>query len=296
MTDVLSELPTLSFRGIEVPCTSIEGAFSHDAAQNKYVFRDEALIQSLGRKNITFRYEIPFRQGILKAPFKDLYLATFPEFLNACRDRTAGTLEDPVAGAFQAKVTQFSYTADPDMRDGVTVSAEFVHAPAESELDTSIAIIAPTLENATDLAGALDQEVAKVDWKQEPSPEPYTDPLSAVTGVSDQIGGIIDRTGAAFDNVAFKIDRMNDSLESLADIKNWSVWRGGKDLKNALGRTKDNLGGGARPIGIHFVQTDSGLADVRFATRNTVAELLKLNPRLGFEIPANTYVRYFKDK
>lgn len=294
MVDVLRQLPHLAWRGIEVPCVSIEGGFQHESADQKFQFRDEELIESLGRRNLTLAYQIPFREDLWLTPAPHLFTVVFPKFLDACLDRSRGTLLDPVLGELPAKVTQFRYRADPTRRDGVDVEVEFVKSPKQGEL-AELDVRADEIEGNKAAAKSLDQQAALVDWKQEPSPEATLDPLSAITSVFDQVSANIDKVARAFDNAAFKLDKMNRSIDRVANVRDWPVKRSVLRLSASLQRTREHVGSSGRAIKIHELAVDMQRGALATALNNSLGDLITLNPQIAQApvVRAKTRVRYY---
>lgn len=292
--NILAQLPDLSFRGIAVPCVSIQGGFSHDNAQHKFVFRDDELIESLGRRNITLSYGIPFHEELFKTPQPKLFTVVFPQFLEACRDRTTGILVDPVLGELPAKVTQFEYTADPNRLSGIDVHVEFVHAPAQDALP-ELDVEADDIEGSKAIAKNLDNQVGQVDWHQETPPEPFLDPFSAVSSVFDQVSTNIDKVARTMDNIAFKVNKMNDSIDRVADVRNWPVQRSGQRLKASAQRTKERVAGAGRPVRVFTTTMNINRGALAASLHNTLGELITLNPRVSQSpvVKARTQVRYY---
>ena len=103
MTDILKSLQRASWREIEFPVMQVRDfGFQHDQAQHRYLFLDAQLIESLGRKNPTYKYIIPFREDIAKGPWANLFTQVYPDFLDACQDSSRGVLVDPAHGALPA--------------------------------------------------------------------------------------------------------------------------------------------------------------------------------------------------
>lgn len=294
MTDVLKQLPHLSFRGIQVPCVSISGGFQHESADHKFQFRDEELIESLGRRNITLAYTVPFREDLFLTPQGQLFTVVFPQWLDACRDRSRGPLVDPILGEIPAKVTQFRYNVDPNKRDGIDVDVEFIHAPEQNSI-AELDVTTDEVESTGKAFQALGQQAELVDWKQEPPPEPFVDPFSAIGGVFDQVSANIDKIARTADNMAFKLDKMNKSIDKVADVRNWPIQQSARRLMGSIQRSKERIGGRGRRTSIYQVPVDTQRGPLAANLGNTLGELITLNPRIAQTpvVQANTQVRYY---
>ena len=293
MTDVFKNFQKASFRGIEFPVANAEIGFSHESAEHKYIFRDDSLIEPLGRRNLTFRYDIPFAENFPRGEWSNLYTSVFGEFLNACRNKKPGVLETNDIGAFRAVCASFSYTIDPaSFRSGVMVRVEFVHAPEASDIEAEIAF--GSLASVENIAGALDRAVQAVGWKEEEPPEPFRDPISSITAAADSINRQSDRVASKFDQISDRLDRMNKSLNRVADVKNWSVFRANQRLQDALIRTKKEHEARQRKIAEFANDAPRMAGDIAAQHGMTLAELLRLNPRLPLpEVPPGFPLRVF---
>ena len=134
MTDILARLPKASWRGIVFPCSGREYGFRQEFARHRYVFRDDELIDSIGRENPGYTFQIPAREDLAKGPYANWFTVFYPRFLNACLDRTVGDLMDPVHGRRKCKCASLRETLDVGKRDGVDIMVEFVYAPDEEAM------------------------------------------------------------------------------------------------------------------------------------------------------------------
>lgn len=292
--DLLRTLPRLSWRGIEVPCTGRSVSFEHDGVVHKFSFRDKELVESQGIRNYRFRYTIPFREDITKAPYRALFTEVFQSFVLACRDRTSGPLVDPVLGQFDAKVLSFSDEAAMDRRDGVDVQVEFIESPPGQEVAVNVA---PQVITAGD-AKAIDAEIERVDWKQEPPPESTVDPLLAVDGLLRQVENVGSRVGASLEDFAFKLKRVETSLDRLADPATWplraSVRRARHDAHSAIAGIKQTATGVV--IDHLTLSRDMPLSVLAAELKTELRVLLAMNPGLSREpaVRAGSRVRYIR--
>lgn len=295
MTDVLSKLPTLSWRGIKVPVVGEATArFAHDDVQHKFIYRDGALVESTGAQNWTFSYTIPFREDIAKGPWKHLYTVVLPNFILACRDGSSGELVDPDLGLFRAKPTELTRTLDPSKRDGADVRVEFVHSPdPEDQLDLLVDL--PNLSAIKGEAGALDLEALRVDWQQEPSPEPSADPLSAIDGLGQQILFQADRVSNKLDDTAFRLEKLEKTIDKLENPQLWPLRRSSRRLRGSIARVAEKGQNPGQRVIVVLNRYERTLSAVAAEGGMTVQQLLELNPAfaaLGI-VPANASVRRY---
>ena len=295
MTDVLSKLPHLSWRGIVVPIMGEATArFAHGNVAHKFIYKDGELVESTGAQNWTFSYTIPFRQDIAKGPYRNLYTVTLPDFILACRDGSAGELIDPDLGQFRAKPTDLTRTLDPNKRDGADVRVEFVHAPDQAD-EVDLLVGLPNLASIKNEAGALDLEALRSDWEQEPSPEPSADPLSAIDGLGQQILFQADRVANKLDDTAFRLEKLEKTIDKLENPQLWPLRRSSRRLRGSIARVAEKGQNPGQRVIVVINRYERTLSAVAAEAGMTVQQLLELNPAfaaLGI-VPANGTVRRY---
>jgi hypothetical protein len=323
--DVLSKLQTLRFRGIAVPVTRCTMAFSQEQSENKFLFRNNAIIESLGRKNLIFTYIIPFREGVSVGDYKDLFTKTFYDFLNACRDSTAGKLEDPALGMFDAKCISWSGDLDALKRDGADVTVEFIHAPTENEVDADgIINVIPTVNDGKDAARQLDDTVSKVKWVQKEPPKPTVNPLDAISGIMRQGISYADRVGAAISDTIARTNNILDALEvgskktseilkrtsgeaaqlnkdtttRITTADQWLIKRQCMDLKDTLASVENVIFPNETvKIGVYTVTQDISVYELARQLGMSYMDFRRLNPReTEPTVAKGSIVKYKKTK
>jgi hypothetical protein len=142
-------------------------------------------------------------------------------------------------------------------------------------------------------AGALDQEVARADWKQEPAPKPTVDPLQFVSGIGQQSLAEIQKTSAKLDDLAAKMDTVEKTCDKAENPQNWGIRASARRTRESALRLKARLsedpGTKLRRITTNSAKLLAGLAQ---EVGMTLEGLLKLNPglaRLPF-VPAGTTI------
>lgn len=272
--------------------------FQQAQTEHKFIFRDEALIESLGRQNPTYRYRIPFRENIARGPWENLFVSVYPDFLDACLDRSRGVLVDPAHGGLPAKCVSLSETLDVTKRDGVDVEVEFIRAPAETDHLTDLGTVIRTLEGARGMAGALDRQIAKVPFNQAEPPKPTISPLDAVSAVAGQLETGVNRVSAAFADAAFRVEKASTSIDRLKDPGAQPVLQQAARLRAALLDLEERVDPvGARPLRRLTTTVDYTVSSLAARTGMTIQELVRLNPTLARTpfVRAGTDLRVFAD-
>jgi prophage DNA circulation protein len=297
VTDILKQLRPASFRGIGFPAAGTRDfGFAQEQAQHRFVFRDEQLIESLGRQNPTFRFSIPFREDIALGPWKNLFTEVYPRFLAACQDRTAGILVDPIHGNVRVKCVSFSESLDATRRDGVDVAVDFVFAPESTDdVASQFQQVATTLEGAAVQAVRFDQAALNLspetraqlaDFQRE-SPTARTDIFTAIRSVSDQVNQNRNRVSAQLQDAAYKMERTRESLDQARNPEVAPLRRDVARLELAARNLDESARRPPRPF--RPVVAAEPIGRMAFATRYQVSvdDLIEFNPALAniFVIP-----------
>lgn len=307
MTDILQSLNDPSWRGIKYPITEWDFGFSQDSEKHRYLFRDEELIESLGTTSPTYRHSIPFREDIVRGPFENLFTRVWPQFRAACLDRTKGILDDPFDGPVQVKVATLQATGDPDRRDGIDVTVEYIIAPDE---DFDRQDVGSEISNLTAIRGlkdffsrpALTTSQATKDALAAFNKDSGTgrlNPLDAATGAINQVEAAGNKIAASFGDVAFRAGKLDDAIRRNADPKDSPLRANARAMQlAALDLQKRALGGSfARNRKVRVYTTLSPIGKVALAAKlgMSVADLIKLNPSIARmpQVSTGTQVAYF---
>jgi hypothetical protein len=296
MADVVALLPPFKWRGVQYPVTSRSVSFGHEGASSRIQYRDNEFIEQLGAHSLTFRYTVAMREDIaIKADvYSHLFTEGLPALFRDMRDRTRGILEDPIYGSFACVPQRFDEEIDLQRRDGVDVQIEFTHSPdiaadfAESPN--------PTIQGLATDAGALDAEIKKVDWQQEPSPEPSMDAINAITGVGGQLEANVGKFTSALHDTAFKLEKIETQAKRLENPDGFHIQQAARRNRAAV----TELGKRAKDPNKRIVSVSKAyqrtISTVASEAGMTVKELTDLNPslvRLPY-VPANQPVLVFK--
>jgi len=279
MTDILARLTIASWRGLGFPCAGRQYGFRQEFARHRYVFRDDELIDSLGRENPTYSFTIPAREDLAKGPWTNWFTTAYPDFLRACLDRSVGTLVDPVHGELQAKCASLSETLDVNRRDGVDVQVEFVYAPEEAAEAPAVLAI-ESLEGAQGMAGFFDRESTKVDYKQEEPPEPTLPLFDAIRGIGDQLEVAKSRVIANMARLSSQMEQLDKRVDSLKNPDNQPLRRNARRLAVAAYRLNETATTPPNPTKIVINQMEIGIIALAAFHKMSVGALINLNPAL----------------
>lgn len=308
MTDIFKDLPRLTWRGIEVPVSHRSVNFEQELAHHKYAYRDGQLIESLGRHNWKFQYTIPFREDITKGPYKNLYVATFSTFLQACRDNSAGELQDPVLGVYMARCESVSVETDVNRRDGEDLQVTFVHSPDADEIEATGAAASGLLgavQQKYDLSSYLSYFVTPdlplAEDLKDLLPGVGTDALSLISGYGARAVAYVDQVDAALADYEFKVDKIIGVLEKIDNKinnpQNMPVIRTALRVKDAVQRARFKNATLGRTILSQVTNNDSTASALANAFGMSLQDFLLINSGLPMPlVPAGTTIFYFQPK
>ena len=281
MTDIFKDLPRLKWRNIEMPVAERRVSFEQELARHKYAYRDNELVESLGCHNWRFEYTIPFREDIDKGPYRNLYVETFSTFLQACRDRSEGVLDDPVLGLYKARVESLSIQTDINRRDGEDVQVVFVHSPALDEagdLSETTASRLPGRQIVEELGVDIFDQIARIGTK--------------VSVYANRI----DATLAAYES---KIDKVIDKFIALNELKNnpqnMPIIRSALRAKDAVERARFLSVTSGETIVSRVIDRDTTVNLLASGLGMTLSDFLLLNANLPTPlVPSGATVFYFQ--
>jgi hypothetical protein len=281
MADVFALLPRFSWRDKEYPITSHDVSFAHEGAQHRLSYKENGLVEQLGPHSPTFRYGLAMREDIAVGPYKNLFTVGLAQLYADFRNRERGILIDPVYGLFVCVPTSFQSTSDPEKRDGVDVSVEFLHSPDIDAIEGTESQLSPGALSSD--AGALDEELQGIDWEQEPSPEPTADPIDAITGVGSQIENNANKISASLDAFAYRCEKAEQQIDRLENgAPAWPLQRAlRRNRYNAI-QAKKRLSTDPTKKVISVTNSyERPLSVVANEAGMDLVELLRLNPSLA---------------
>lgn len=295
VNEALRFLPPASFRGIEFPVVARSHGFQHSSARHKFQFRDDELIESLGRQNPTWRYTIPFHRGFARSQYDDLFPDRFAAFKIACLDKTGGELIDPIDGNRRVKVAEYAELLDVTRKSGVDVEVTFVQAPADQPAQQDF----PSIPKAREAAVQFDEQVAEIyRLRQEAPPEPTVNPFDALAGIADQTNAAFNKVDASIRRVESEARNAEDSIERLREPKLAPAKRNARNLQRAAVDLLDSLSvNPGRPVRTHTVLFATGPKSLASFLQNTLAEFFRLNPRQVGKVTVEKgeRVKYYAD-
>jgi hypothetical protein len=290
MSDALRLLAPFEWRGQIYPVSARDYGFRHEGSPVSIQYRDGQLYDMTGAQSPTYRYTIPMRQDIAIGTYKNLFTEALPILFAAMRDRSTGLLVDPIHGPAKCKPQTYAESLNLGMRDGIDLEVEMVESP---DLVDEEEVFKPiSAEGLTSDAGALDAEIERVDWQQEPSPEPTVDILDAVSGAFAQVDANIGKFNSGLHKYAFQMEKIEASAAKLQNPDGWQIQRAARRNRAAAlalaGRGRDPS---KRIVAVRnkYEKTISGAAS---DAKMTVQAFIRLNPSLAAlgRVPAGTII------
>ncbi len=151
--DAVSSLPLLRWRGLAAPCIESPWEGGHEQAPRAYPYVDAEGHDNTGRRSYVVRANLAFNNTIEA----DLFPDRLRQWVAALEDGSAGRLEHPVLGTFDARVLAWAGTLSAQDRGGVTLSVTWT----ETMLDpTEPSTFATANISAQAVARAADESMA----------------------------------------------------------------------------------------------------------------------------------------
>lgn len=288
----LDNLAVFRWRAEAYPLARRRVSFRHEGVEHTIQYRDFEFIEQLGAHGLTFAYTLPMRETVAKGPYEHLFERGVAQLTRDMLNREPGQLEDPILGSFRCVPINYDDETDPNKRCGTDISVEFRHSPELTEEDPSIRNLSG-VAGITNNAGALDEEVARADWAQEPTPEPTVDVLQAADGVISQGLAQIDKASAALDDFALKMENLEATCDRAENPQNWGIRDSARRNREAAIRLKKRLTESpVTKLRAFTTKSVRLISDLAKEVGMTVQELLRLNPGLARfpYVPAGTLV------
>lgn len=280
-TDVFRLVPHLEWRGRIYPISGRSVSFRHEQIEHKIQYRANDFAEPLGPHSFLFRYTIPMREDIAKGPYKSLFNTGLTVLVRDCRNREPGILLDPFYGEFRCVPTSFEETVDVNKRDGTDVQVEFLHSPLFEEGEPLLRDNITGIEGLVSSAGGLEADVQAADFNQLPSPTGLTDALSAINGVGQRGLRQIDRTASKLDDVALKLQKIEETADRAENPQNWRLRDSARGARDQVLRAKERITEDpTRKVQRVVVRYNRTISSIAVETGMSIIDLLSLNPHL----------------
>ena len=303
--DVVSQLPQLTWDGRPAFCSSLETSGGNRLAQRMYPYVSGAAHDNVGADPLRVRGTLHFLNGIPSGG-EPLYPSQWSKF----RDRLDGeirTLAHPDLGEIRARVVDWSYAISPASVSGVTVQVSWEQSL--EDLDEVVSFATASVD-AKVAAAAVSEAMKKLGIAY-PTGAPKGDLVGAVTGVLDagfsiatDIQGEINKINGALDRIESSLERTMKAIETTDQAaidaivgapERWILQAGIDNLRAIFSQALRVSQAKARRTVVYVATTDTSVAGLALALKNSVQDLIGLNPGITASpvVAKGTPVRYY---
>lgn len=288
MTEVLSQLPFLTWRGLAAPpCESVSFSWANDLAARAIPYVDVDVHDDVRRKSAEFKVRLFFCETVEPGAFTQKW----PQWLDAIKTGTPDYLVHPLLGTIRARVAHVGGEVKARMRDGVVVEIDFI----ETNEDPSV--ISADITSQSDIlvaAQAADAAASSfgVSW---PSSPLGTSIFSAISGIRGSLFSFDFDSSASVTQIIGNISQMIDAVEAVDDHQRYAaddallaVWR-------QLYQAQQLISARARRVLSRVVANDTTLDRFARETSNTLQDIMQANlfALRAPIVPKGTTLRYF---
>lgn len=303
---------------VSFPVTEVSTSFSQDVVQHKRPNVPGAQLESLGSNPVVFKIKAPFLYGLQRGngeTWKDLFPQTFAKVIQILNDQVSPvlTFTHPTMGQFTVKPQSASTTVNGEMRNGQIIEFELI---TTNELNTALSSIltANAFSTAQSAAAIYDQQVLTL---KPPPPSSVTSInltqlLQQVRGVMEQSSLFLNRGLNVVSNALYQIQQIKTTLDAINNpgtgtLQNQldRITAGIYSLTNNTDLSKNNnnsvksstsrslaigqvnqsktntFNTNNTSLGVYIVPVEMTLANVALVIKNTVDQLIQLNPSLS---------------
>ena len=329
MPDLISPLNALgllteaSWKGIPFPTSQLRLSLSQDLAEFRYWQVDGARFEGTGMAPIVYNMTIPFRNNLASGRSEgwrsgQLYPDAWQRFLSACSDRRPGTLVHPAIGPVFCYLKTADTEWDPNKRDGVDVTAQWIQS-----IDDSVQPIVPAVQAQAGMTmAAIDLDNAIFALTPRPTNPIYkpnfADTIRSILAVGDHISLARKQYAGQIDGVIYRAKAIEASiigatagtLTAIALYPSapattgrallWPIVTSCERLRSACYDQQRKLLASSRDMSAYVVpqRTTVAMLVVSIGGGTTLSDLMKLNPTLAGKaiVEAKTLVHYYTPK
>lgn len=294
---VVQGLPPLKWRGLVAHCEDASFSFSHTQVERGAYGIDAAWHDHARRNPIQFKCTLHFVNtmfGAAKSSTRQ-YPDNYNKWQEALFDGSAGKLHHPMLGEINARAMDGEVTLVAQNQAGVSVRASFVETIVD--ITREVDYENPQV-NIKDLAAAVAKDASKYKIN---FPRGILD-KSLEDAIDSFLGNIhaFQMTASGYaTQIVGKLDKMISQVEAVADpsimplhtnlVHLWDAMRTrAQQAEKAAGRSTSRL----------VMVTDSTLDKVAADFKNSMSEIMELNPHLISRpvVPKGALVTYYTDK
>lgn len=279
--DLFANLAAGEFDGITIPVVSVKLRTGSAAAFHRYPFRAGVDIEYTGREPVSGVIQAAFFRGLFKYPFAsdDLWPGAVTRLRERVQEQRSGKLVIPPLGTLDKAKIDIEEDYSPTRRDGCLVTISFVEDSKERFVKS---VLPSAATRAETFAAKADLKLAALKLSadlEDPTTGVRLDFASFLSAVLFQINLLDQRIADRVYALDQVIERCNELIKAttLRNTANWETSFAIRRLADSVIELKDNLSL-SDAITLYTTAATMPAAAVAAATRNTVEELLELNP------------------
>ncbi|HEY2516944.1 MAG TPA: DNA circularization N-terminal domain-containing protein [Polyangiaceae bacterium] len=309
---VVRNLPEFRWKGISFPTKSFRVHLAQDIAEHRYVEKDGAELEGLGRMPLEFEARIPFLNSLTPGPQEKwppgaLYPGVYRQFTAACAKKSKGTLDHPEFGAITCRFIHAETDWDEATTDGVWVTATWRETFDATNDTTAVLVQVNPMSAAIGAASDLDSFIPQIKpaLPKLPQYQPnFQDTMRSIQGVFDTAALLSRRVAGQINEVGYRCNAILDAMggavnspaQAIQSVQNGPARDAIDRLRVACIALQGNLNTSGKKIGLYSVGLQpTTLASVAQQLSASTLDLITLNPTLlrSAVIPLNTSVRYY---
>jgi hypothetical protein len=292
--DAMSQMPPLSFGGIEFPYQEIVIKGGGDDVEHKYPHTAGAANEKQGRELYHVSIKTDFHNDLAGDEWADLYPHRLEALIGWFEQQNTDKLRLPNKAPFQAYCTNWKRTLTVKVRSGEAVELDFKEDRNEDltkELD--FAIERRSAEEQLERFNALGDEL-------DPKPSIFdqiTDAINGVLGYLDTAEMYGSLVAAKIAGVTRLLRTADETVDELNHPRNHEVLEALHDLWDTMLRVEQDLFEGGTPLDTYTVPTEMTATEISIAIyldASKTEDILALNViEDAMSVPAGTKIYYY---
>lgn len=293
----------LQWKEVAFPFSHFRNRLRHDLVIHKFVDRDGAHVEAVGRAPLEFSARVPFLNGLDAGSQEHWQRPLYPfvrdNLLRVAVDRSSGVLQHPELGNITCKLQTLEWELEAQVRSGVWADISWIETDDTGvDLQQDLANPSP-LANAQAAANDLTFQLQTIDPRL--IPQPYVPPIgfddlmNSIRGVIDTPTLLAKQTAGRVDNFIYEADAMEASLNRASNALNWPMIDACERAKESGYDLKATLLSKGRPVLFFVVNKPSTMAQVAAQIGAPVADVVQLNPAFVRSpvLQGGSVVRYY---
>jgi prophage DNA circulation protein len=307
------------WKSVAFPAASFRVRLRQDLAEHKYSEKDGAEMEPVGRAPLEFSARIPFLNGTFPAkqetwPFGQLYPGQLTAFINACADKSKGTLQHPFFGYITCVLHEMDAEWSGATQDGVWVSATWIETFDATNDTAALRLRVSPVSQAIGAAQDLDAALTLV---QPPLPTlpvfapTFTDAMRSIQGAFDTATILSQSVAGTINNVGYRVNAVLDAINRVGDQFDPNGTTNNSAIRNVMnGPTRDacdrlrvaciqlrnKIANTGQDVALYVTGAPMSLPLVGGILNVPMADLIRLNgPSVvqDVELPTGTSIRYY---